>query len=85
MMENSYCFRIPCWHACCSQNTALLDKFAVAWYSNVHFDFAPLAYYPLGVLGYAGEAVQLRDVNRSAKRRAEAMSGGGRYLKDLGD
>ncbi len=40
---------------------------------------------PWGVLGYAVEAVQLRGVNRSWKRRAEAMSGGGRYLKGLGD
>jgi hypothetical protein len=44
----------------------------------------PLAYHPCGVSGDVVEAVQLRDVNRREYRRAEAMSVGGRYVKDLG-
>ena len=57
-------------------------------FPGIHaFTFALLPWptIPCGGSGYVVEAAQLRGVNRSESGRAEAMSVGGKYLRDLGD
>ena len=41
--------------------------------------------HPLRGSGYVVEAVQVRGVNRSESRKAEAIIVGGTYLRDLGN
>jgi len=57
-------------------------------FHGIHaFTFSSLPWLttPCGVSGYVVEAVQVRGVNLSEYKKAEAMSVGGRYLRDLGD